>query len=135
MADQCLKVKLQEILVKYSDISKIIRYSKSSKTSTNRQFSLLTFATSCVRKSLCSVLTPLALISDALECSTLDDCERIFDFVEKQTPIWKSTQFYVNACKNQLLRNCNDLLRRLRKPITKIVIYSFLLIPAGEMTN
>jgi len=99
VADQCLKVKLQEILVKYSDISKVI--------------SLLTFATSCARKSLCSVLTPFALISDALECSTLDDCERIFDFVEKQTSIWKSPQFYVNACKNQLLRNCNDLLRRL----------------------
>jgi len=29
VADQCLKVKLQEVLVKYSDISKVIRYRKN----------------------------------------------------------------------------------------------------------
>lgn len=98
-ADHCLKIKLQEVLLATTDITKVT--------------SLLQFATACARKGLCSVLTPLALISDALDCSTLADCEKIFNFVEKQTPIWKSSQFYVPSCKNQLLRNCNDLLRRL----------------------
>ena len=47
-----------------------------------------------------------------MDCSTLSNCEHIFDFVEKQTTIWKSAQFYQTG-KNNLLRACNDLLRRL----------------------
>ena len=57
-------------------------------------------------------MTPFYLISDALDCSTLEQCKIIFDFVEKHTAIWKSSQFYANG-KNSLLRACNDLLRRL----------------------
>ena len=73
---------------------------------------ILQFGTACARKGLSSVLTPFSLISDALDCSTLDNCETIFEFVEKHTAIWKSTQFYTTG-KNNLLRACNDLLRRL----------------------
>ena len=42
----------------------------------------------------------------------MENCQTIFDFVEKNTAIWKSSQFYANG-KNSLLRACNDLLRRL----------------------
>ena len=64
------------------------------------------------KKALCNILTPFNLISDALDCSTITNCVTIFDFIEKHTAIWKSSQFYTQG-KNNLLRACNDLLRRL----------------------
>ena len=57
-------------------------------------------------------MTPFLMIADALDCSTLENCQIVFDFVEKHTAIWKSAQFYASG-KNSLLRACNDLLRRL----------------------
>lgn len=99
-SDQCIKTTLQNHL----------RGDGQPKTETT--LVILQFGTACARKGLCSVLIPFSLISDSLDCSTLDICELIFDFVEKHTAIWKSTQFYQTG-KNNLLRACNDLLRRL----------------------
>lgn len=73
---------------------------------------VLQYGTSAARKALCNILTPFNLISDALDCSTIANCVIIFDFIEKHTAIWKSSQFYTHG-KNNLLRACNDLLRRL----------------------
>merc|ERR1712227_987318 len=97
-SDQCIKSYLQNHLKSSGKIEKTL--------------STLQFGTASARKGLCNVLTPFTLISDSLDCSTLSNCEHIFDFVEKQTTIWKSAQFYQTG-KNNLLRACNDLLRRL----------------------
>uniref|UniRef100_A0A3B3ZZP3 Death domain-containing protein n=1 Tax=Periophthalmus magnuspinnatus TaxID=409849 RepID=A0A3B3ZZP3_9GOBI len=64
--------------------------------------------------SICSATTPFLLLGDVLDCLPLDQCDRIFTFVEENVSTWKSNTFYT-AGKNYLLRMCNDLLRRLSK--------------------
>uniref|UniRef100_A0A8D3BXB7 THO complex 1 n=1 Tax=Scophthalmus maximus TaxID=52904 RepID=A0A8D3BXB7_SCOMX len=63
---------------------------------------------------VCSATTPFILLGDVLDCLPLDQCDKIFSFVEENVSIWKSNSFYT-AGKNYLLRMCNDLLRRLSK--------------------
>ncbi|XP_060680356.1 THO complex subunit 1 isoform X2 [Hemiscyllium ocellatum] len=67
-----------------------------------------------VTEGICSATTPFLLLGDVLDCLPLDQCDRIFTFVEKNVGTWKSATFY-SAGKNYLLRMCNDLLRRLSK--------------------
>merc|ERR1719334_1463336 len=43
---------------------------------------------------------------------TLEDCDKIFSYIESKVSVWKVPAFYT-AGKNSLLRMCNDLLRRL----------------------
>uniref|UniRef100_A0AAR2LLD1 Death domain-containing protein n=1 Tax=Pygocentrus nattereri TaxID=42514 RepID=A0AAR2LLD1_PYGNA len=64
--------------------------------------------------SICSATTPFVLLGDVLDCLPLDQCDKIFSFVEENVSTWKSNSFY-SAGKNYLLRMCNDLLRRLSK--------------------
>lgn len=97
-SDQTLKLILQHKLSDNKPASEIVI--------------VLQYGTSAARKALCNILTPFNLISDALDCSTITNCVTIFDFIEKHTAIWKSSQFYTQG-KNNLLRACNDLLRRL----------------------
>uniref|UniRef100_A0A4W6C8S2 THO complex 1 n=1 Tax=Lates calcarifer TaxID=8187 RepID=A0A4W6C8S2_LATCA len=63
---------------------------------------------------ICSATTPFLLLGDVLDCLPLDQCDKIFSFVEENVSTWKSNSFYT-AGKNYLLRMCNDLLRRLSK--------------------
>ncbi|MBN3321260.1 THOC1 protein, partial [Atractosteus spatula] len=63
---------------------------------------------------ICSATTPFLLLGDVLDCLPLDQCDKIFTFVEENVSTWKSNSFY-SAGKNYLLRMCNDLLRRLSK--------------------
>ncbi|NXW35979.1 THOC1 protein, partial [Phaetusa simplex] len=63
---------------------------------------------------ICTASTPFVLLGDVLDCLPLDQCDKIFTFVEKNVATWKSNTFY-SAGKNYLLRMCNDLLRRLSK--------------------
>uniref|UniRef100_A0A7N8Y5F5 THO complex 1 n=1 Tax=Mastacembelus armatus TaxID=205130 RepID=A0A7N8Y5F5_9TELE len=63
---------------------------------------------------ICSATTPFLLLGDVLDCLPLDQCDKIFSFVEDNVSTWKSNSFYT-AGKNYLLRMCNDLLRRLSK--------------------
>uniref|UniRef100_A0A3Q3WE85 Death domain-containing protein n=1 Tax=Mola mola TaxID=94237 RepID=A0A3Q3WE85_MOLML len=63
---------------------------------------------------ICSATTPFVLLGDVLDCLPLDQCDKIFSFVEENVSTWKSNSFYT-AGKNYLLRMCNDLLRRLSK--------------------
>uniref|UniRef100_A0A8C4VSX2 THO complex subunit 1 n=1 Tax=Gopherus evgoodei TaxID=1825980 RepID=A0A8C4VSX2_9SAUR len=65
-------------------------------------------------KGICTASTPFVLLGDVLDCLPLDQCDKIFTFVEKNVTTWKSNTFY-SAGKNYLLRMCNDLLRRLSK--------------------
>ena len=62
----------------------------------------------------CSASLPITLLSDLFDCKTIEQCERLFDFVEKRVAVLKTESFFKNV-KNQLLRSCNDLLRRLSK--------------------
>jgi THO complex subunit 1 len=96
--DQTLKLVLQNRIAAGKAASEVV--------------GVLSYGTSSARKGLCNIVTPFGLISDALDCSTLENCKTIFDFIEKHTAIWKSSQFYAQG-KNNLLRACNDLLRRL----------------------
>uniref|UniRef100_A0A8D0GQD3 THO complex subunit 1 n=1 Tax=Sphenodon punctatus TaxID=8508 RepID=A0A8D0GQD3_SPHPU len=65
-------------------------------------------------EGICTASTPFVLLGDVLDCLPLDQCDKIFTFVEKNVTTWKSNTFY-SAGKNYLLRMCNDLLRRLSK--------------------
>lgn len=65
-------------------------------------------------RDACSGSLPLLLISDLFDCLTLDRCEQLFSLVEDRVNIWKR-DFFFKHCKNQLLRSCNDLLRRLSR--------------------
>ncbi|RXM28269.1 THO complex subunit 1 [Acipenser ruthenus] len=67
-----------------------------------------------VTEGICSATTPFLLLGDVLDCLPLDQCDKIFSFVEENVSTWKSNSFY-SAGKNYLLRMCNDLLRRLSK--------------------
>uniref|UniRef100_A0A8C7IXM0 THO complex 1 n=1 Tax=Oncorhynchus kisutch TaxID=8019 RepID=A0A8C7IXM0_ONCKI len=69
---------------------------------------------SLVLAGICSATTPFLLLGDILDCLPLDQCDKIFSFVEENVSTWKSNSFYT-AGKNYLLRMCNDLLRRLSK--------------------
>ena len=82
--------------------------------SLQQTISLVRFAISCARKSICTSSTPVLLLSDAFEMLTIDRCRYLFNFVEESVPVWVSDLFFV-SCKNHLLRMCNDILRRLSK--------------------
>ncbi|XP_073710879.1 THO complex subunit 1 [Misgurnus anguillicaudatus] len=76
--------------------------------------SLIYISIDCVTEGICSATSPFLLLGDVLDCLPLDQCEKIFSFVEENVATWKSNTFY-SAGKNYLLRMCNDLLRRLSK--------------------
>ncbi|XP_067835849.1 THO complex subunit 1 isoform X2 [Heptranchias perlo] len=76
--------------------------------------SIISLSINGVTEGICSATTPFILLGDVLDCLPLDQCDRIFTFVEKNVGTWKSATFY-SAGKNYLLRMCNDLLRRLSK--------------------
>ncbi|XP_018860970.1 THO complex subunit 1 isoform X2 [Parus major] len=75
---------------------------------------IISLAISGVTEGICTASTPFVLLGDVLDCLPLDQCDKIFTFVEKNVATWKSNTFY-SAGKNYLLRMCNDLLRRLSK--------------------
>ncbi|KAM6104305.1 THO complex subunit 1 isoform 1-T1 [Theristicus caerulescens] len=74
----------------------------------------ISLAINGVTEGICTASTPFVLLGDVLDCLPLDQCDKIFTFVEKNVATWKSNTFY-SAGKNYLLRMCNDLLRRLSK--------------------
>uniref|UniRef100_A0A671XYG0 THO complex 1 n=1 Tax=Sparus aurata TaxID=8175 RepID=A0A671XYG0_SPAAU len=84
------------------------------KTSCDDYLSLIYLSIDAVTEGICSATTPFVLLGDVLDCLPLDQCDKIFSFVEENVSTWKSNSFYT-AGKNYLLRMCNDLLRRLSK--------------------
>uniref|UniRef100_A0A672ZJ23 Death domain-containing protein n=1 Tax=Sphaeramia orbicularis TaxID=375764 RepID=A0A672ZJ23_9TELE len=84
------------------------------KGSCDDYLSLIYLSIDAVTEGICSATTPFLLLGDVLDCLPLDQCDRIFSFVEENVSTWKSNSFY-SAGKNYLLRMCNDLLRRLSK--------------------
>ena len=61
---------------------------------------------------ICYHTIPFILLSDILDCVTLDICDKVFEFVENLVSTWIQPDFYSSG-KILLLRMCNDLLRRL----------------------
>ncbi|KAJ8272956.1 hypothetical protein GJAV_G00095470 [Gymnothorax javanicus] len=84
------------------------------KASCDDYLSLIYLSIDGVTEGICSATTPFLLLGDVLDCLPLDQCDKIFTFVEENVSTWKSNSFY-SAGKNYLLRMCNDLLRRLSK--------------------
>ncbi|KAG5842140.1 THO complex subunit 1 [Anguilla anguilla] len=99
--DQALRGVLEEEIVK-------------QKASCDDFLSLIYLSIDGVTEGICSATTPFLLLGDVLDCLPLDQCDKIFTFVEDNVSTWKSNSFY-SAGKNYLLRMCNDLLRRLSK--------------------
>lgn len=74
--------------------------------------SLVLLAVSAAREGVCYHTLPFIILSDVLECLTLDMCEKVFEFVEGHVSTWILPEFYSSG-KILLLRMSNDLLRRL----------------------
>ncbi|XP_065343536.1 THO complex subunit 1 isoform X2 [Cloeon dipterum] len=66
------------------------------------------------KKDMCNATLPVVLLSDVFESLTLDNCDKLFNFVEESVNIWKE-DFFFSSGKNHILRMCNDLLRRLSR--------------------
>ncbi|KAH8251806.1 hypothetical protein KR038_008819, partial [Drosophila bunnanda] len=66
------------------------------------------------RAEIVSTTIPVVLLMDTFDVVTLDKCQEIFRFVEEMVEVWKEEIFFA-SCKNNILRMCNDLLRRLSR--------------------
>ncbi|GAB0096369.1 THO complex subunit 1 [Sergentomyia squamirostris] len=74
----------------------------------------ITFSTHAARADMVSVTIPVILLGDVFDAVTLDECEKLFTYVENNVAVWKEEIFFT-PCKNNILRMCNDLLRRLSR--------------------
>uniref|UniRef100_A0A182NG63 Death domain-containing protein n=1 Tax=Anopheles dirus TaxID=7168 RepID=A0A182NG63_9DIPT len=74
----------------------------------------INFAVNSCRKDMTVATMPVVLLGDIFDAVTLDRAEQIFTYVENNVAIWKE-EFFFTACKHNLLRMCNDLLRRLSR--------------------
>lgn len=74
----------------------------------------VSFCIESCRRLMVTPTMPVVLLGDIFDALTLNKCEQLFSYIEKGVSIWKEELFFV-ACKNNLLRMCNDLLRRLSR--------------------
>lgn len=72
---------------------------------------LITLSIAACRQDISTPTIPVVLMSDVFDTVTLDQCEQLFTYVENNVSVWKQNWFF-SACKNNLLRMCNDLLKR-----------------------
>lgn len=72
---------------------------------------LITLSIAGCREDIATSTIPVVLLSDVFDAVTLEQCEAMFTFVEDNVAIWKESIFF-GSCKNNLLRICNDLLKR-----------------------
>uniref|UniRef100_A0A9J8DJH4 THO complex 1 n=1 Tax=Cyprinus carpio carpio TaxID=630221 RepID=A0A9J8DJH4_CYPCA len=70
--------------------------------------SLIYISIDGVTEGVCSATTPFLLLGDVLDCLPLDQCDKIFSFVEENVSTWKSVKYI-------LLFSSLNLLRRLSK--------------------
>lgn len=92
----------------------ILELASESKEELKTLEEFVTFTIQLSRRDICSPSIPVVLLSDIFDVFTLDQCEKLFIFVENEVAVWKEDLFF-GACKNNLLRMCNDLLRRLSR--------------------
>lgn len=81
---------------------------------TNKIEALITLSIAACRLDIATSTIPVVLLGDVFDAVTLDQCERMFTYVEKNVSVWKENWFF-QSCKNNLLRMCNDLLKRLSR--------------------
>lgn len=72
------------------------------------------FSIAASRQEVANASLPVTLMSDIFDAVTLDQCEQIFTYVEDNVATWREDWIFL-TCKNNLLRICNDLLRRLSR--------------------
>jgi len=75
---------------------------------------LVELSISAARSEFCSVSLPISIMADIFDVLYLDDALSFFSIVEDNVVVWKEPVFF-GAIKNNLLRICNDLLRRLSR--------------------
>ncbi|XP_017082274.1 THO complex subunit 1 [Drosophila eugracilis] len=75
---------------------------------------LVRLSVDATRTETVSNTIPVVLLIDTFDVVTLDKCQEIFRFVEEMVEVWKEEIFFA-SCKNNILRMCNDLLRRLSR--------------------
>ena len=84
-------------------------------TNSSRMFeAYIKFCIELCRRDIAAPSIPVMLLSDIFDAVTLDRCEELFTYIENNVNVWKEEMFFT-ACKNNLLRMCNDLLRRLSR--------------------
>ncbi|KAJ8713304.1 hypothetical protein PYW07_013674 [Mythimna separata] len=96
--DQAFRDKLLELLIEDPDTLE----------------NFVSFCIESCRRHMVTPTMPVVLLGDIFDALTLNKCEKMFSYVENGVAIWKEELFFV-ACKNNLLRMCNDLLRRLSR--------------------
>jgi len=72
------------------------------------------YAIKAARKGYCNPGTAIQVLTDLFDVLTLANCEILFKTVEKEVATWREPLFFTSG-KNNLLRICNDLLRRLSR--------------------
>uniref|UniRef100_A0A8C5TT45 THO complex subunit 1 n=1 Tax=Malurus cyaneus samueli TaxID=2593467 RepID=A0A8C5TT45_9PASS len=72
---------------------------------------IISLAINGVTEGICTASTPFVLLGDVLDCLPLDQCDKIFTFVEKNVATWKSVG--ISHLKSILISHY--LLRRLSK--------------------
>lgn len=87
------------------------------------------FSIDCCRQSLATPTLPVVMLVDIFDALTLNICEDMFSFVEDNVLVWKEDLF-ISGCKNNLLRLCNDLLKRLSRSTSTIFCGRILLFLA-----
>lgn len=84
---------------------------KDAITETDRIEALITLSIAACREDIATSTIPVVLLGDVFDAVTLEQCEAMFSYVEKNVSIWKENWIF-SSCKNNLLRMCNDLLKR-----------------------
>lgn len=90
LVDQTLREYLLEKLVKVPD----------------QWNDFLDLSVEMTREELCSPTAVIALLTDLVEVSRLNQCSQVFDYVETRLEVWKDPLFYASG-KNAVLRMCN----------------------------
>jgi len=75
---------------------------------------LVNYVIKAAKKSQCSPGTAVLVLADMFDILPLSRCEVLFKTVELEVATWREPLFYTSA-KINLLRICNDLLRRLSR--------------------
>ncbi|XP_030760577.1 THO complex subunit 1 [Sitophilus oryzae] len=91
--------------------------------------SFVEFSIESCRKFLSTPTIPVILLGDIFDTLTLDTCQGMFGFIEDNVHVWKEELFFT-GCKNNLLRLCNDLLRRLSRTTATVFCGKILLFLA-----
>ncbi|KAE9551866.1 hypothetical protein FO519_004915 [Halicephalobus sp. NKZ332] len=102
VAEKLIRERAMELVKNKSSIEEIERH--------------FLFVVALAKEDLCPKALTVTVMQDLLECSPKNKCAEIFTIVENHIDIWKSQEFF-DVCKNNVLRMCNDLLKRLSRTI------------------